>query len=109
MFKSHFCNSLYPCYFTIQSDKDLISSQSVSFNLSVFNEGSNADKYAVEVYSDSGKKLFSQKEIFIESDQSKLIEIKSGKLPANTKHIAVKVTSETNKNLIRELKLSSVN
>lgn len=54
LYRAHYVSSLYPCYFTFQTDEDTVRKISSRFNIRVFNEGSENDAYSVKVISASG-------------------------------------------------------
>ena len=54
LYRAHCISSLYPCYFTVTTNKDTVSKNQTAFTLQVFNKGSEADAYDIKTSSSSG-------------------------------------------------------
>lgn len=99
--RAHYTSSLYPCYFTIQTNCDTLNSGQVTFQLKVFNNGTEDDSYDVDILSQSGnyKKQFSTS--VLRGGKSITFQVSPVKLPAGNDEIRVSVKSATNPDFIR--------
>ncbi len=48
-YRAHYTSSLYPCYFTIQTGKTALSKKQSSAQLKIFNDGTEADTYNIDI------------------------------------------------------------
>ena len=101
LYRSHYISSLYPCYFTFQTDDKLKEGQS-HFNIKIFNKGSESDAYNVKVYSSSGDNISNFTTAGVEANGSLKVEIKSGRPFKSIDQLVVMVTSKTNPALERQ-------
>jgi hypothetical protein len=51
---THYTSSLYPCYFTFETDADTVRKKTPSFNIRLFNKGSENDAYVIKISTISG-------------------------------------------------------
>lgn len=96
LYKTGYCSSLYPCYFTVQTSTDTIKNTTGAFMLRIFNDGTEDDSYRVSISSASGSY---QKQLLtdvLNSGKSTRIEIKPQMPPAGNERVAVTVLSITN-------------
>ncbi len=101
LYRAYYASSLYPCYFTVQSNSATLS-QSGLLQLKIFNEGTEDDSYTVTVSSASGS-FKKNHTASVAKAKSAVIEIKpDAALPAGEK-IELTVTSNTNPALQRKL------
>ena len=91
LYQAHYTSSLYPCYFSIQTQQAIGAAET---QLKVFNDGSEDDDYVVEISGYAGKKQFSTGTVH--SKKSVGYNINTYALPAR-----VTVTSKTNPAFIR--------
>ena len=104
LYRTHYTSSLYPCYFTIQSDKDILNGAS-SFNLKIFNEGTEDDQYTVNISSSS--KSFS-KQINVQTigaGRSLQFTVNPDKPTSPNDKLEVTVRSVTNPDFVRQIVL----
>ncbi len=106
LYRAHYSSSLYPCYFTIQSNKDTIGKQDSTFSLKIFNEGTENDSYSVTISSPSN--AFNK--VFVTSDIKKgasaVLKLSRTAVPANNETVELKVLSTNNPDFVRKLQLS---
>ena len=92
-------SSLYPCYFTFQTDRDTITKSSPKFNLRIFNEGSENDSYDVKLSSITGEVVAQFRSDTISPGRSVTMPVT---LPADSRKIEIAVSSKTNPDLLRK-------
>ncbi len=102
LYRAHYISSLYPCYFVFQTGADKVSEKTPTFNLKIFNKGSENDSYQVKVYSMSG--VFYKQFITatVAANQSLIVEVKPDKFIAAGDKIEVAITSKTNPDFERK-------
>ena len=103
LYRAHYLSSLYPCYFTCQTDKDTITTKASTFNIKIFNKGSEADSYNIQL--SSGKYLQQVSTQNVSSNHSALVKINSGKHLQKGNLLDVIVTSQTNPYFQRKIQL----
>ena len=103
LYRAHYASSLYPCYFTIQTNADTLHKSPTSFELRVFNDGTEDDSYLVSISSATGyyNKQFSTPSAT--SKKSMRFEIAPRKLPTKDDKIEIVVQSKTNPDFKRTL------
>ena len=106
LYRAHYSSSLYPCYFTAQNDKEVLSENASSFNLKIFNEGTEDDTYNINVSSpfQSFEKQLTTG--LIPKGKSYSLNIKSNRQPVAGETIVVAVKSTTNPGFERNLQVA---
>ena len=101
LYRAHWVSSLYPCYFTFQTDEDTVTRKSLHFGIRIFNKGSEEDAYRVKVASASGlySSLFTT--AMLNAESSAFFEIKPDKPLAAGDKINISISSKTNPDLER--------
>lgn len=101
----HYTSSLYPCYFTIQSKTEGLIRGSGSFQLKVFNNGTEDDSYQINVSSKSGyyDRHFSTPVLL--GGNSTSFEITPALMPEAKDDIKIVVTSQTNPGFSRVINI----
>jgi len=96
LYKAHYASSLYPCYFTVQTNADTLYKKSTTFELRIFNDGTENDTYQVNIQSYQGfyKNQFSTP--VISGKKSMHFKIAPDKLPGKNDRIEISVQSKTN-------------
>jgi hypothetical protein len=96
LYRAHYTSSLYPCYFTTQTNLDTLNKKSASFQLRIFNDGTEDDSYQVSISSASGcyQKHFST--AILPGSRSVRFEIAPDKVPTTNDKIEISVKSKTN-------------
>lgn len=102
LYRAHYLSSLYPCYFTFQTDEDTISKKSGRIGLKVFNEGSEKDDYEVKVLSATGEVAEEFTTGTLDAGGAQTFEIKPHKKFLKGHQIEVSVSSKTNTDLVRK-------
>ena len=92
-------SSLYPCYFTFQTDQDTIKKSSPLLNIRIFNEGSEYDSYDVKLSSTTGEVLAQFTSDTITSGRSVTIPLMSGQQLTDGHKMEITVSSKTNSDL----------
>jgi Arylsulfotransferase (ASST) len=105
LYRAHYTSSLYPCYFTVQADADTLNKKSPSFNLRIFNDGSENDSYVVKVSSASGHYNKQFITPVLSGRKSINFIISPNQRPKGDDKIEVIVTSNTNPDFKRLLEL----
>ena len=96
-YRSHYCSSLYPCYFTVQK---LLSTPD-NIQLKINNDGSENDEYKVEFL--VKKQVVKTLAIKVKTQQYKVI---NQKIVADwSSNIIVRVTSKTNPMLVKRVEV----
>ena len=95
-FKVHYTSSIYPCYFTVQTNVDTLHKHSDSFELKVFNDGTENDAYLVNVASTSGSYQKQFTTPVISPKKNVPFEISSKKHMGKNDIIEITVQSKTN-------------
>ena len=95
-FKVHYASSLYPCYFTVQTTADTLSKHSDSFELKVFNDGTESDSYLINVSSTSGSYQKSFTTQSVSRKKNVPFEISPKRRPDKNDTIEITVQSKTN-------------
>ncbi len=106
IFQAHYASSLYPCYFTAQTDKEVLTKNASSFNLKIFNEGTEDDAYTIAVTSTSQSFAKQLTTAVIPKAGSTSLEIKPNKQLIAGEKIEVTVRSITNPALERTVTLA---
>lgn len=103
LYRAHYTSSLYPCYFTIQTNVDTLTDKVQKFQLRIFNDGTEEDTYQVNISSKTGvyKKQFTTD--IVTGRKSIRFEIAPEKIPTANDIIEVSVTSKTNPDLKRSV------
>ena len=96
LYRAHYTSSLYPCYFTAQTNRDSLSKTNSSFTIKVFNEGTENDSYSVAVLSASKAVNEKKGSAIIQPGRSANFSISPGTVPTTSEKIEVVVTSNTN-------------
>jgi hypothetical protein len=104
--RAHYTSSLYPYYFTIQSDRDTISRDDNTFKLKIFNDGTEDDSYEIRIKSTTGneKTIIT---LLISSHSSMTFDIPTDSIPKENDKIMVNVRSRINSDLTRTLSIQS--
>lgn len=99
LYRVHYTSSLYPCYFSIQTGCDTLTGIAASFNLKIFNNGSEGDAYVVNISSSSGnyQKHFSTNTV--QSGKYIVFNIAPGSVSTSNEKVSVSVTSQINPDL----------
>ncbi len=101
--RAHYTSSLYPCYFTIVTNHDTLTKTTPTFELRIFNDGTEDDSYQIVISSSSGaynKQFDSNK---IQSRRSQRIKIKLSNIHLKGEKVTISVRSNTNPDLIRSI------
>ena len=96
LFKASDASSLYPCYFTMQTSADILNGSDHSFNLRIFNDGTEDDSYVLTISSTGGnykKKITTD---VLSARQSVRFDIAPEKIPSGNDKIEISVQSVTN-------------
>jgi Arylsulfotransferase (ASST) len=102
LYRAHYISSLYPCYFTYQTNADTISKTDAQLDIKIFNKGSESDAYQIKILSPSGQVLWQVITDTVSANHSAIKGIQSFK-PRNGEHkIEVVVSSLTNPDLERK-------
>jgi len=56
-YRVHYASSLYPLYFTISSDKDVLDNAKEPFTITIYNEGTEPDSYVIHSKNSSEKNV----------------------------------------------------
>ena len=99
--RAHYTSSLYPCYFTVQTSCDTITKMQRSFQLKVFNDGSDEDTYHVNISSTSGNYQMQLNTAVVTGGKSLNIPLSPGPIQEGKDKIEVTVTSVTNPDMKR--------
>jgi len=99
--RAHYTSSLYPCYFTIQTSCDTLTKAQRSFQLKVFNVGSDEDSYKVDISSASGNYKMQLTTASVAGFKSLNIPLSPGPIQEGKDKIAITVTSVTNPDMKR--------
>ena len=102
LYRAHYISSLYPCYFTFQTSYDTLPPKNAGFNLHLFNKGSEADSYKVEIKSTTGAYAAHYILNNIAAGQSTMLAVSPGKQLASGEKVIVTVSSLTNPDFIRQ-------
>jgi hypothetical protein len=106
LYRAYYTSSLYPCYFTAQTDKDTLSAGNATFRLRVFNKGTENDSYSIKIsIPSSNNPPIALSSAIVPPDRSQVIKIPLVNHPAENSNIEVEITSNTNKNLQKKLVL----
>jgi len=101
LYRAHYISSLYPCYFTFTTDRDTLTKKSPKFKITIFNKGSEEDKYEIEVSEPGEKRGTNFLDVPVMPDQS--IGLESSAMEHTKPHqIVVTVHSRTNPDLMRK-------
>lgn len=102
LYQAHNNSSLYPCYFTIQTNNENINVKASSVTIQIFNEGTNGDSYTVKAF--VNRVNFNVvKSSAIPPSKSQSLSINLDKLPPAAKSFNVAVISNTNQNLVKRM------
>lgn len=96
LYRAHAASSLYPCYFTIQVTTDTVDKTSPTFQLRLFNDGTEADSYTVNISSASGSYARRFATAPLPGGRSVNFDIVPVNLPVNNDKIEISVRSKTN-------------
>ena len=94
LYRAHYTSSLYPCYFTVQSNKRMVSDGKVTYGIKIFNDGTEDDSYTISITSATGNKQFSTS--IVKSKRCAEFEVKP-----DSGYVHVTVISKTNVGLKR--------
>src|ERR1019366_8319741 len=108
LYRVHYTSSLYPCYFTVQTNRDSLSKTNASFTLKIFNKGTESDSYSVSVLSPSKSFNQNRRSTTIRAGRSANFEISPATIPATGEKVEVVVRSNTNPDLKRKFVLQWV-
>lgn len=97
-YRSHYCSSLYPCYFTLQK----LQSSPNNIQLKINNDGSENDEYLVEFL--AKKQVVKTLAIKVKAQQHKIINQKPVTNWGN--NIVVRVTSKTNPLQVKRVEIN---
>ena len=92
LYRAHFTSSLYPCYFTVLGFPDNLDAEGNSLNLSIFNNGDQADSYNVNVSSPDGAYNYHYATGPLAAGKKTPVQINPGKTPVGTTQVMVTVT-----------------
>jgi hypothetical protein len=107
--RAHYTSSLYPYYFTIQSNTDTLYTNDKGCKLRIFNDGTEADSYSISINDLSGGIYKTPvTSPVIASHASLSLDIPTDGLAAKTGKIEVTVRSKTNTDLIRSVFVQSI-
>ncbi len=106
IYRAHYTSSLYPCYFTAQADRYTLSGKSNSFNLKIFNEGTEDDTYTITVTSTSKNFEKQLATTVVPKGKSYSFDIELNKQPVAGETVEVVVKSTTNPGFERKLKVA---
>jgi hypothetical protein len=96
LYRAHFTSSLYPCYFTITTDRDTLTSSNKQLTLHIYNDGTENDSYKILVSSgsnSSGEKIATG---IVASRHSASFVISPKVPPAEGEKIIISVRSDNN-------------
>jgi hypothetical protein len=102
LYSAYYVSSLYPCYFTFQTDKDTLTKASPQFSIRIFNNGSEDDAYDVKLSSASGAVVMEFPTGTIRHGRSVTIPIIPGLLLTGGDKIKITISSKTNPDLQRK-------
>ena len=102
LYRAHCISSLYPCYFTMQPLQDTINAAARTFNIRIFNKGSESDTYDVQLSSSSGWTLPQFSTDMVGANSSITIPVNLAKSLIASDKILVVVTSKTNPDFERK-------
>ncbi len=105
LYQVYYTSSLYPCYFSVTTDSDILCDRAPSCKLRIFNAGTEEDRYKVKISSVKGaygNELTTQ---VIRSGKSVNLEISPNKKPAGGDVVKVIISSVTNPDFIRIVSL----
>ncbi len=100
-YRAHYTSSLYPCYFTIQTNCDTLSKTEPSFQVKIFNDGTENDSYQVDIKSLSGMYQEQFSTVVLPCKKSISFNIEPGNLSIVNDKIVILVKSKTNPDFIR--------
>ncbi|MDB5283047.1 MAG: hypothetical protein JWO06_2122 [Bacteroidota bacterium] len=103
LYRAHYISSLYPCYFTCETNSDTVTQKTSAFTLKVFNEGTDDDSYLIKI--SSGKGAY-QKQIttsVLHSNRSASFDVTPVKATSGPDKIQIVVQSKTNPDLERKI------
>jgi hypothetical protein len=95
LFKACNISSLYPCYFTVQTNADTLKRTSGSFRFKIFNDGTEDDSYRILVTSKGGYKKEFETEV-LPGHSSTRVEIAPDKPAVANDKLEIAVQSVTN-------------
>lgn len=95
-FRTHYCSSLYPNYFTIRyaSSKSLKLGKEQEIKFIINNDGSEEDEYLVNVTSNNTEVIANSFTVVIPAEKAKEEVLKIN--PKNTGEVTIIITSKTN-------------
>ncbi|HWB65042.1 MAG TPA: aryl-sulfate sulfotransferase, partial [Chitinophagales bacterium] len=105
LYRSHYSSSLYPCYFTAQTDADSINNADGSFKLRIFNTGTDPDTYFVQVTSASGAYNTTDNGVAVKPGRSCTLTIKPVTKAATGSDIEITIRSNTNTDKVRRIRV----
>ncbi len=105
LYRAHYISSLYPCYFTFQTDADTVSESDTQFHIKIFNKGSEDDAYQVKILSGKGTVLQQFTTDTVKANHSGIFAVKPVK-PATGEHkIELRLSSIINPDLERKSRI----
>jgi hypothetical protein len=102
LYRAHYISSLYPCYFTFQTDLDTLKEKDLRFNVKIFNKGSESDSYQVKISSAHGTFSKQFTTATVGSNRSLTLEIKPDKPFAAGDKLIIEISSKTNSDFDRK-------
>ena len=102
LYRAHYISSLYPCYFTFQTNADTVAAKNTTFSLQLFNKGSEADSYLVKVKSATGGYAAQFSMVDIPAGKSAALLVKPGAQVTGPNKIIITVSSVTNPAFVRQ-------
>lgn len=99
LYRAHYTSSLYPCYFTAQTDTNTFSGGEASFKLKIFNKGSEDDSYTVKISQGCSEEDMELKAGELRPGKSEGLNIRLPGPPQESENVVVTVTSNTNHDL----------
>lgn len=103
VYRTHYASSLYPCYFTVETDRDTVSSARTGFKLTISNAGSEADSYSISVSSSAKHYRLKKDSVKIAGRKKAQFNIQASGKPVKGERIEIAVTSDNNPDLERTL------
>ncbi len=103
LYRAHYTSSLYPCYFTVQTNIDALNVKVQEFQLRIFNDGTESDSYQINIKSTSGAYNKQLTTDVLPGKKSISLEMVPVNLPVMDDIIEVSVKSKSNPDLVRKL------